>query len=136
INTLIHGCATVFAKNQDMFLSGTFDMPLMDALDNSIVAQMKRISEISVDRIYNAPTVVQIEIAGFKVMNALLEEVIPAYLQNDNGQLDKKLIAMFTAQVHTTQTDAYAKIRTVLDYVSEMTDIYAVDLYSKIKGIS
>ena len=136
INTLIHGCATVFARNQDMFLSGTFDMPLMDALDNSIVAQMKKISEISVDRIYNAPTVVQIEVAGFKVMNALLEEFIPAYLKKDKGHFDKKIIAMIPAQFHTTQTDTYAKIRTVLDYVSGMTDIYAVDLYRKIKGIS
>jgi len=97
---------------------------------------MKKISEISVDRIYNASTVVQIEIAGFKVMNALLEEFIPAYLKEDKGHFDKKIVAMIPAQFHTVQTDTYAKIRTVLDYVSGMTDIYAVDLYRKIKGIS
>lgn len=136
INTLIHGCARVFAKNQDMFLEGSFDMPLMDALDDPIVAQLKKISEISIERIYNAPTVVQIEIAGFKVMNALLEEFIPAYLKKEKGHFDKKIVAMIPPQFHTNQTDTYTKIRTVLDYVSGMTDIYAVDLYRKIKGIS
>lgn len=136
INTLIHGCATVFAKNQDRFLAGTFEMSLMDALDDDIVTQMEKISEISVARIYNAPTVVQIEIAGFKVMNALLEEFIPAYLKEDKGHFDKKIVAMIPDQFHTTQPDTYTKIRAVLDYVSGMTDIYAVDLYRKIKGIS
>src|SRR5690606_41308530 len=80
INTLIHGCATGFANNPEKFLHGTFGMALMDAVDGNLVGQMKKISEISVDRIYNASTVVQIEIAGFKVMNALLEEFIPVYV--------------------------------------------------------
>ena len=136
INTLIHGCATVFAKYQDRFLAGTFDRPLMEALDVNIVEQMKKISAISVARIYNAPTVVQIEVAGFKVMNALLEEFIPAYLKEDKSHFDKKLVAMIPEQFYTSKSDTYSKIRTVLDYVSGMTDIYAVDLYRKIKGIS
>ena len=136
INTLIHGCAEVFAQNQDKLLSGTFETPLVDALDERIVLQMKEIERISVMRIYNAPTVVQIEIAGFKVMNALLEEFIPAYLKKDKGHFDKKMVAMIPQQFHTHKEDTYSKIRAVLDYVSGMTDIYAIDLYRKIKGIS
>lgn len=136
INTLIHGCAEVFAKNQDAFLSGTFRSALIDALDQPIVEQMRRISDISVAQIYNAPTVVQIEIAGYKVMNALLEEFIPAYLKTNKSMFDKKLVAMIPEQFHTGKNDAYAKIRAVLDFVSGMTDVYAVDLYRKIKGIS
>ncbi len=136
INTLIHGCAAVFAAHQEQFLNGTFKSALMDALDEPIVAQMKKISEISVARIYNAPTVVQIEIAGYKVMNALLEEFVPAYLKTNKTMFDKKLVAMIPEQFHTDQTDTYTKIRAVLDFVSGMTDVYAVDLYRKIKGIS
>ncbi|MBE8713300.1 deoxyguanosinetriphosphate triphosphohydrolase [Sphingobacterium hungaricum] len=138
INTLIHGCAEVFYKNQQQFLSGTFPKALMDALEDDVVAQMKRIASISMKQIYNAPTVVQIEIAGYKVMNALLEEFIPAYLKADEDKtiFDKKMIAMIPPQFYTDQTDTYSKIRAVLDYVSSMTDVYAVDLYRKIKGIS
>ncbi|QBQ42511.1 deoxyguanosinetriphosphate triphosphohydrolase [Sphingobacterium psychroaquaticum] len=136
INTLINGCAEVFVRHQDKLLSGTFESALMDALDPVIVAQMKKIEKLSVAQIYNAPTVVQIEIAGFKVMNALLEEFVPAYLKTNKTLFDKKLVAMIPAQFHTQREDAYSKIRAVLDFVSGMTDVYAVDLYRKIKGIS
>ncbi len=136
INTLINGCAEVFANNQDKFLSGTFESSLIDALSPEIVAQMKKIEKISVVEIYNASAVVQIEIAGYKVMNALLEEFVPAYLKTNKTMFDRKLVAMIPAQFHTEKEDAYAKIRAVLDFVSGMTDVYAVDLYRKIKGIS
>lgn len=136
INTLIWACAKVFVDNQDKFLNGTFEKPLMDALDPDIVQHMKVISKISVARIYNAPTVVQIEIAGFKVMNALLEEFVPAYLKSNKSMFDKKLVAMIPEQFHTDRDDTYSKIRAVLDFVSGMTDVYAVELYRKIQGIS
>ncbi len=136
INTLIWACAKVFVENQDKFLNGTFEKPLMDALDPDIVQHMKVISKISVARIYNAPTVVQIEIAGFKVMNALLEEFVPAYLKSNKSMFDKKLVAMIPEQFHTDRDDTYSKIRAVLDFVSGMTDVYAVELYRKIQGIS
>lgn len=136
INTLIQGCSAVFAANQPAFLAGTFGMALMDALDENIVAQLKKISTISVAKIYNAPSVVQIEIAGYKVMNALLEEFIPAYLKKNKSMYDTKVVAMIPSQFYTEKEDTYSQIRAVLDYVSSMTDVYAVDLYRKIKGIS
>lgn len=136
INTLIHGAANVFVENQDKFLSGTFESSLVDALEEPIVDQMRLISKISVERIYNASTVVQIEIAGYHVMNALLDEFIPAYLKTNKTMFDKKLVAMIPKQFHTDRTDAYSKIRAVLDFVSGMTDVYAIELYRKINGIS
>lgn len=136
INTLIVGCAEVFAKHQDEFLNGTFKSALMDALSEDVVAQLKKIESLSVKRIYNAPSVVQIEIAGFKVMNALLEEFVPAYLKTNKNLFDKKIVALIPEQFYTDKTDVYSKIRSVLDFVSGMTDVYAVDLYRRIKGIT
>ena len=78
----------------------------------------------------------QIEIAGYKVMNALLEEFIPAYLKKNKSMYDTKVVAMIPSQFYTEKEDTYSQIRAVLDYVSSMTDVYAVDLYRKIKGIS
>ena len=135
INTLINGCAEAFVNYQDQILAGTFEKSLMDALSPDIVHQMKVISKISIAKIYNAPAVVQIEIAGYRVMNSLLEEFVPAYLKHNKSIFDKKLVAMMPEQFHTKNEDAYSKIRSVLDFVSGMTDIYAVDFYRKIKGI-
>ncbi|WP_090973716.1 deoxyguanosinetriphosphate triphosphohydrolase [Parapedobacter composti] len=136
INTLIVACADVFVKEQWRILQGRFDRPLIDAIDERLRIAMRRIAEVSVSRIYNAPAVVQIEVAGYKVMNGLLEEFIPAYLKSKKTKYDAKLVALMPKQFHTEQESIYAKIRSVLDFVSGMTDLYAVELYRKIKGIS
>lgn len=135
INKLINKCAELFVERQEEILAGKFDKSLMEALDVETVSRMKVISDVSVAQIYNARSVVQIEIAGYRVMNSLLEEFIPAYLRQNKTIFDKKLVSMIPDQFLTDKNEVYEKIRAVLDFVSGMTDIYAVDLYRKIKGI-
>ncbi|MEC3881579.1 deoxyguanosinetriphosphate triphosphohydrolase [Parapedobacter sp. 10938] len=136
INTLIVACANAFVQHQEAILRGQFDRPLMDALAGDLVAGMGAIARVSVEKIYNAQSVVQIEVAGYKVMNGLLEEFIPAYLSKKKTKYDSKLLALMPKQFHTNQETTYARVRSVLDFVSGMTDLYAVELYRKIKGIS
>ncbi|WP_373275030.1 deoxyguanosinetriphosphate triphosphohydrolase [Parapedobacter tibetensis] len=136
INTLIGACAAVFVEEQTRILNGTFDSALMDAIANDLRDAMRNIADISIKQIYNAPAVVQIEVAGYKVMNGLLEEFIPAYLKPAKTKYDTKLLALMPKQFHAKQEDTYSKIQSVLDFVSGMTDLYAVELYRKIKGIS
>ena len=135
ISTLIGLCANVFYTEQEAILNGDFNKSLMDAIEEPFLSVMKKIESISVKRIYNYSSVVQIEVAGYQVMGGLLEEFIPAYLQN-NSKYHKKLVELIPRQFLTTSTDPYSKIQTVLDFVSGMTDIYAVELFRKIKGIS
>jgi dGTPase len=135
ISTLIGLCANVFYTEQEAILNGDFNKSLMDAIEEPFLSVMKKIESISVKRIYNYSSVVQIEVAGYQVMGGLLEEFIPAYLQN-NSKYHRKLVELIPGQFLTTSTDPYSKIQTVLDFVSGMTDIYAVELFRKIKGIS
>lgn len=136
INTLINDCALSFFEHRDAILSGTFNSSLLDSIDEKRVHVLKEISEISIRKIYNAPTVVKIEVAGYKVMNALLEEFIPAVVNKEKTGYDKKLLAMIPLQFNVHSPQVYDKIRAVLDFVSGMTDDYAVDLYRTIKGIT
>lgn len=135
ISTLIWQCSAVFYREQVAILNGDFNQSLMDAIDEPYLSVMKTIENISVKKIYNYSSVVQIEVAGYKVMGGLLEEFIPAYLQNES-KYHKKLVDLIPKQFLTKENDAYAKIQCVLDFVSGMTDIYAVELFRKIKGIS
>ncbi|SEM07644.1 dGTPase [bacterium A37T11] len=135
ISTLIMECSEVFLNKQAPILAGEYNKPLMDGLPDSLLAALKAITRESVQRIYNARSVVQIEVAGYKVMNGLLEEFIPAYLNNQSSY-DKKLVAMMPAQFYTNASHTYDKILAVLDFVSGMTDLYAVELFRTIKGIS
>ncbi len=136
INTLIMACAKVFTECQEALLAGRFGQSLMGAVDADLVDAMRAIEQVSVTKIYNAQSVVQIEVAGYKVMNGLLEEFIPAYLKPEKTKYDTKLLALVPKQFHAQREDAYTKIRSILDFVSGMTDLYAVELYRKIKGIS
>ena len=135
INKLIGLCAALFFDEQEKILSGRFDTSLTDAMPSPFIEAWKRIIGISVEKIYNHPQVIQIEIAGYKVMGGLLEEFIPALIKNDTRYY-KKLVALIPGQFRPLHPDPYSKIQSVLDFVSGMTDLYAVDLYRKIKGIS
>ncbi len=135
INTLIWECSNVFYREQKSILQGTYGQSLMDAIPEPYLSALKDITKISVERIYNSSSVIQKEVAGYKVMAGLLEEFIPALLHNDTHYY-KKLVQLIPQQFHTEKEDTYSRIQSVLDFVSGMTDLYAVELYSKIKGIS
>lgn len=135
ISTLIHECSELFYNEQQTILDGNFNQSLIDGIAEPYRSAMKEIGRISVSKIYNYSSVVQIEVAGYKVIGGLLEEFVPAYL-NNNSHYTKKLVELIPKQFITSRTDPYSKIQTVLDFVSGMTDLYAVELFRKIKGIS
>lgn len=135
INKLIGLCSSIFFNEQDKILSGQFNTSLTSAFQSPFKEAWETIIKISIEKIYNHPQVIQIEVAGYKVMGGLLEEFIPALIKNDTHYY-KKLVALIPGQFRPSQPDAYSKIQSVLDFVSGMTDLYAVDLYRKIKGIS
>ncbi|QNL51005.1 deoxyguanosinetriphosphate triphosphohydrolase [Olivibacter sp. SDN3] len=135
ISTLIQQCSTVFFEKEKVILNGKFESSLIDHINPQLREVMERIEKISIAKIYNAQSVVQIEVAGYKVMSGLLEEFVPAYIHNTSAY-DKKLVALIPNQYKYPENTTYDKIRSVLDFVSSMTDLYAVELFRKIKGIS
>ncbi|BAV09421.1 dGTPase [Filimonas lacunae] len=135
INKLILQCVDVFINEQEAILNGSFDKSLTDALDAPVSDAWKAIEKVSREKIYNYSSVIQKEVAGYKVMAGLLEEFVPALI-NNNTHYYKKLVHLIPSQFLTDNDDLYSKIQSVLDFVSGMTDLYAVEMYSKIKGIS
>lgn len=135
ISILIRQCSDIFYQEQETLLKGEFNQSLMEAVSEPYKSVLKAITDISVKKIYNYSSVVQKEVAGYKVMGGLLEEFIPAMLKNDS-HYHKKLLELIPRQFMLKETGVYPRIQTVLDFVSGMTDLYAVELYRKIKGIS
>ncbi|KAA6441039.1 deoxyguanosinetriphosphate triphosphohydrolase [Dyadobacter flavalbus] len=135
ISTLIGSCSELFYNEQEAILEGSFNYGLLEMIREPYRSVMQEITRISINKIYNYSSVVQIEVAGYKVMGGLLEEFIPAYIHN-NSHYTRKLVELIPKQFITSRTDEFSKIQTVLDFVSGMTDLYAVELFRKIKGIS
>ena len=136
INNLINQCSDTFWKLQDTICNGTHNEDIKSSLDDQFVEQLKVIERFSIDKIYNHQTVLEKEIAGYKVISGLLEEFVPAVLEEKKSHYNEKLIKLMPGQFQIQSEDTYSNVQTVLDFVSGMTDLYAVELYRKIKGIS
>lgn len=135
IGKLVKECARVFLENMEVILSGEECPSLLKMLLGTSGRAMEEIKKVSVSRIYKDPSVIQIEIAGYKILGTLLEEFTPAILE-PGDPLSEKLLTIIPQQYHLQSEDLYEQLQTIVDFVSGMTDLYALDLYRKITGIN
>jgi dGTPase len=91
---------------------------------------------VSVDRVYSHSSVVEIELAGYKIISTLIEHFIEALIDSKHSKYNSKLMKLFPDQFLPQQGNTYSKIQSVVDFISGMTDVYALELYRKITGIS
>ena len=87
------------------------------------------------DKIYRSKDVVDIELAGFQVITTLLELMTEAVCHPEKAY-SQLLINRVSQQYDIGAECLYDRIMAVLDYISGMTDVYALDLYRKINGMS
>lgn len=139
IRKLIADAVTVFLDHESEILKGNFDQALTDL--GSYSKELKQIISISVEKIYRARHVVEIESAGFEVLPGLLEEFAKAAEQLVSGNHAKKYTNLARLLPPETQEvilankeNKYLHLREVIDFVSGMTDTHALTLYRKIKG--
>lgn len=135
IGKLVRQCVDVFWEKQDEILAGQFQKPLIDCVQQTSLEAMNEIKKVSIRNIYNDRSVVEIEISGYQIIGTLLEVFVEAILNPKEG-VSRKMIQLIPAQFGQEHASTYEKIQSVVDFVSGMTDLYALDLYRKIKGIS
>ena len=138
INALILQAADIFIENLDLILEGKYNNTLIDEIEENCGA-LQKIKQISNERIYNYKSVVELELAGYNVMNELLQTMIPSALKSKTQRtaLDSKSLQLVPIRFgeFSDKYTAYQKALGILDFVSGMTDLYATELYRKIKGI-
>jgi dGTPase len=135
IGKLVKQCVDVFWEKQDEILSGSFQKPLIDQVSPVSLSALKTIRKVSIQDIYNDRSVVEIEISGYQIIGTLLEVFVEAILNPDEG-ISKKMLQLVPDQYRGEHKTTYEKVQAVVDFVSGMTDLYALDLYRKIKGIN
>jgi len=136
INGLVMKAAEVFETNSEAILQGRFNSTLMDDVEK-FCPYLEKINEISIKKIYNHPSVIEVEIAGYNVMSEILSVFIEAVLSENRSPLQKKCLRLIPDQYNLANdhVSAYEKAMSVLDFVSGMTDGYATEMYRKMKGI-
>ncbi len=141
INDIVTELADAFVDNEDKILAGKFEPDLVSVISSG--QQLEEIKRISKQEIYSFKSVVEREAAGYEVLGGLLDTLINAVNDIYNGNpswKSKNLMKLFPGQFLDANgkpdDDLYLRLLKITDFVSGMTDSYAVSLYRKIKGIS
>lgn len=137
IGRMIELSTQCFINLAPALLAGTVQKSLIDLLPSHYVNLLKEIDTYSYEVIYQHRNVVEIEIAGFQVIGDLLKMFVDALLQPDTARA-QKVLQLIPGQfpIHRNEKSLYQNVQSITDFISGMTDLYAIDLYRRITGIS
>lgn len=135
IGALESACVKVFVENEDKILNGQFKGSLIDNIDGRIKEAYKACEQKSYEKIYFSKDVLDIELAGYKIISTLIDLFITASMNPDKSY-SRLLLGRVSSQYDVTSDEPYDRIMSVLDFISGMTDVYALDLFRKINGES
>jgi dGTPase len=135
VGLLVEECTQVFMQNEQAILDGTFSGSLIKHISDIPQQAYKRCADLSKEKIYRSRDVLEVELAGFRIISTLLDLMVEA-VQNPEREYSKLLINRVSSQYDINAKDIYNRILAVLDYISGMTDVYALDIYRKINGNS
>lgn len=135
INRLINETARVFVLHHDEIMEGEFTHSLIKGLEGKTKKAFDVCKNLAIKEIYKHRSVVKVELTGFNVLGTLLDEFMTAILHPESDY-SEKILSLIPAQFSVEGHNFYQKAMSVVDFVSGMTDLYAVDLYKDIKGIN
>lgn len=134
IGVLVEQCSLAFLNAEEAILRGELRGSLIDNMPAGYVREAyAECSKTAYSKIYCAPEVVDIELAGHHIITYLLERLLHAVLHPDEYD-SQLLLARIPRQYEAFAPDAFTRIQSVLDHISGMTDVYALDLYRRLTG--
>ena len=143
IGAAIEQTAECFLRNEGAILRGEFDRELLESIPCG--EALRAIKEESKHTIYSTVRGVEIEVAGYEVLGGLLDVFFGALEDiarrgRQASSRSRKLLRLVPGQflgVEGRPDEAPGlRLMKALDFVSGMTDSYAVALYKKVRGIS
>lgn len=135
IGALVNACADVFVENEAKILEGKMQGSLIDNIPLRLNTGYKKCSDTAWNKIYHSQDVVEIELAGNQIITYLLDRLLDAVI-NPNKNSSQLLLYKVPLQYETNAPTLFEKIQSVLDHISAMTDVYALDLFRKLNGLS
>jgi dGTPase len=147
IGVLINTCVDAFAGQVEKMEAGECEVPLVDVREE-VSEALEAITRITREHGYNSERVLQIESAGFRTLGGLLQMFAEAVMADRPNKEEKKLrqlLPLDQLQRHESyepdrdraieRLTKYQRLLCVTDYISGMTDGFAVELYQRLSGI-
>jgi dGTPase len=135
ISTLISEAAAQFVENEEAILRGTFSEALLEK--SQYRAQINDILKISVEKIYQSAEVTEKEIAGYTILQTLLDAFTTAlenYHAGNARQYDLLIMRLFVGP-NPEKQKTYEYLMECCSYVSRLTDGNALQIFQKLRGI-
>ncbi len=138
IGSCIEVAAAAFVENEARILGGSMAQSLMKA--SALAAAYEKLSAFSVEHIYLAPQIVEIEVMGYKVLGALVDIFMDWVETPADRGLGSRLGMVLrdipgAAPLPGAEATRAERLRYVLDALSGMTDSYALGLYQRLSGV-
>ena len=147
IGCLVRQVTAAFIEHQEELLNGTLAKPLVEYIPCRDI--LNAIRKRSAGSIYNHRSVAEVIGAGFEMVSGLLDIFVPCVDElaielsggPAAGYRSRRLAAMLPYYAldqdnELWRSSSYLRLMGILDFVSGMTDGYAVSLHQKLKGIS
>ena len=135
IGALVGGCSKEFTDHEKEILAGAYQGSLVANIPGRLSEAYKRCSETAWKKIYNAPEVVDIELAGNRIITYLMENLVEAVAYPEKAY-SKLLLEKVPHQYDVRSENLNTRLQGVVDHISAMTDVYALDLFRTLNGHS
>ncbi len=138
IGQLIQECSDEFIANEPAMLDGSFDKDLTSLIPSA--PAMKKIIELSIEKIYRSKLVLEKEAGGYEVIDNLIEAFATSVYANQFGNplpKHKSILRLIPEEYEVGLKgveSVYEALQIVIDFISGLTDSHAVRLYKTIKG--
>ncbi|MDA3961087.1 MAG: dNTP triphosphohydrolase [Planctomycetota bacterium] len=129
ISVLVEQAVAAFCEVEPALLAGTHEVSLCDMIPAA--KPLAAIYDLNMARCYRAPVVLGLEQAGYNVIGGLLEQ----FCASLDGTRNPRLLQMIPDGLGTKDQDLYQRLLVITDFISGMTDRYAVRLYRNLTGI-
>jgi len=100
-------------------------------------AQIKDIIDISIKNVYRSKEVINKEVAGYEILNQLLNaygKMAFNYFEGNLSTYDQLLLNILPETVKLSNTDLYQNLGAICLYISKLSDTNAMLLHQKLKG--
>ncbi|WP_027722477.1 deoxyguanosinetriphosphate triphosphohydrolase [Maridesulfovibrio zosterae] len=139
INTLVTNSCEIFMSNEQAILDGVFTSSLTEQI--SMADEFSMLKKIAIEKVYNSTEVIDTEAAAYEVLWKILDFfgqiVCELHKEGTLGSKCQKSIKLLPDLYRPSENlGVYENTQKIVDYVSGMTDAFAVGTFNKISGIS
>ncbi len=136
INTLINEAVQIFIANEDDIINGNFHVSLLKK--SKYKSQISDIIKISIEKIYESKEVIEKEVAGYNIINKLLDTFISSvnrYYEENQTSYDDLILKLLPSTTNLNHDNLYSRLLEICHYVASLSDRKALNVYNKITGV-